>query len=447
MAAIGAEFQDAAAQHLSRLVKIPTVSHPDPADQDGVAFASFGDALADAYPLLHQSLSLTIVGPGGLLFRWAGEAAERPLVLMAHWDVVPVVTDDWADDPFSGKISDGKVHGRGTLDDKGSLVVICEAVETLLQQGFSPKQDVYLSFGSDEEVAGVAAPAAVEELRQSGVTPWLVIDEGGAVVEGVFPGLSKPAALIGVAEKGLLDLELTTSDAGGHAAMPRQGGAVARLARAITRIDSHPFPVTLTDPALGMVQTLGAHTKGPLRPLLRRAGRVRPALAQAFARLGPETAAVVRTTVAITQLEGSPASNVIAATARARANIRIQLGETVESVVRHLEGVVKDKTIHLEVQSGSNPSPVSPSDGEQFAALTRAVAGCYPEAVTAPYVMMQASDARHFHAISDHVYRFSPFDMTRAQRDSIHGVDEYVTIEALGRGVKFYRDLINDVCG
>ncbi|AKU19237.1 hypothetical protein VV02_23440 [Luteipulveratus mongoliensis] len=427
---------------MSALVRIPTVSHPDPGHQDDVAFARFVKTFEASYPLLHEHLDRTTVGPGGLLFHWAGDSAEKPLVLMAHWDVVPVVESDWSEDPFSGRVSATDVHGRGTLDDKGSLVVICEAVETLLAEGYSPEQDVYLSFGCDEEVAGTAAVEAVDELRSRGVTPWLVIDEGGAVVEGVFPGLRRPAALVGVAEKGLLDLEITTADQGGHAAMPRQGGAVARLARAIGRLDQHPFPVTLTDPALAMVETLGEHVRGPLRAVLSRAGSLRPALAQAFARMGPETAAVVRTTVAITRLEGSPAANVIAARATAHANIRIQLGETVESVVARLGDVIKDRTIELRVVSGSNPTSVSPSDGEQFDAIRSAVAVTYPDAVTAPYVMMQASDARHFHAISDHVYRFSPFAMTREQRDSIHGVDEYISLDALGRGVAFYRHLI-----
>ncbi|KNX36123.1 M20/M25/M40 family metallo-hydrolase [Luteipulveratus halotolerans] len=441
---IGVQHQQSAARHLSELVRIPTVSTPDPADRDTEAFAEFPRALQSAYPLLHEHLDLTTVGDGGLLFRWQGASDARPLVLMAHWDVVPVEPEQWSDDPFSGRIADGTVHGRGTLDDKGSLVVICEAVESLLAQGFSPSYDVYLSFGCDEEISGTTAPAAVDELRRRGVTPWLVIDEGGAVVEGVFPGLKKPAALVGLAEKGVLDVEIRTSASSGHASMPARHGAVARLAAAITRIDAHPFPVSLTPPFVTMLQTLGPHLAPPLRPLLARADRARPALARLLARLGPETAAVVRTTVAITRLEGSPAANVVASTASAHANIRIQVGETVRTTLDRLTQVVHDPTVELHVVSAADPTPISPSDGPQFAAIRAAVAATYPEAVTAPYVMLQASDARHFHAISEHVYRFSPLAMTRAQRDSIHGVDEHVTIDALGRGVVFYRRLIAD---
>lgn len=434
----------AAAGNLSDLVAIQTVSTPDPADRDAEAFAAFPAALRAAYPALHERLELTTVGHGGLLYRWPGASDERPIVLMAHWDVVPVEAARWGDDPFSGRITADAVHGRGTLDDKGALVMICEAVESLLSQGFSPPHDVYLSFGCDEEVRGSTAPAAVDELRRRGVTPWLVLDEGGAVVDDVLPGLRAPTALVGLAEKGLLDVELRTSDSSGHASMPPRGGAVARLARAITRLDRHPFPPVLTDPFVAMLETVGPHLGPPLAPFLSRAARARPLIARVLARLGPETAAVVRTTVAITRLQGSPARNVLAATATANANIRIQLGETVAGVVDRLTRVIGDRSIEVRVLAGTDPTPVSPSTGPQFAAIRGAVAATYPDAVTCPYVTLQASDSRHFNAISEHVYRFSPLAMTRTQRDSIHGADEHVTLDALGRGVEFFRRLLAD---
>lgn len=437
-------WADAAAEHLAALVRLPTVSRPDRDEQDAEAFAELPRLLERLYPRLHATLEREVVGPGGLLFRWPGASPDRPIVLMAHWDVVPADADTWQVPPFEGRIdrAAGVVHGRGTLDDKGSMVVVCEAVESLLAEGRAPAHDVYLSFGCDEEVFGTAAEAAVDALAARGVRPWLVIDEGGAVVEGVFPGLQRPAAMIGVAEKGVLDLRIRVEDQPGHAATPRRGGAVARLARALHRIERHPFPVVLTDPSLAMVQTLGRHVTGPLRPLLARAHRARPAVARALAVLGPETSAVVRTTVALTRLSGSPAVNVVAASAEARANIRIQVGETVDGVVARLSRVVRDERVQLEVVSGNDPSPESPSDGPQFALLVRAVEATYPGAVAAPYVMLQASDARHFCRISDHVYRFSPFAMSRAQRDSIHGVDEQVDLDSLGRGVAFYRTLL-----
>ena len=182
---------------LQALVRIPTVSRQDPADEDASAFERFHEELRAQFPRLHDELELTPVTDHGLLFHWRGRADARPIVLMAHLDVVPVDDDAiWRHPAFGADIVDGQVWGRGTLDDKGSLVAICEAVERLLEQGFVPAQDVWLSFGCDEEVSGKAAPAAVEILRERGVEPWFVLDEGGAVAHEAFPGVAPPVAVV-----------------------------------------------------------------------------------------------------------------------------------------------------------------------------------------------------------------------------------------------------------
>ncbi|YAL83694.1 M20/M25/M40 family metallo-hydrolase [Dermacoccaceae bacterium W4C1] len=455
----GDRFAQSAARNLSALISIATVSRPavpdelsEPeqtrpvatAERDEDAFARFPQELAQRYPLLHQHLELQVVDGGGLLFRWAGSGTADPMVLMAHWDVVPVEADGWRTDPFDGAIdaAAGTVHGRGALDDKGSLVVICEAVESLLAEGVRPERDVYLSFGSDEEVMGIAAPAAVEVLRSRGVFPWLVLDEGGAVVDDAFPGMNGPVAMVGVAEKGQMDIELIAEAEPGHASTPRRDGAVARLARAVARLDENHFPARVTPPVHAMFSALAPHLSGPVGLLLRHTDRLSPAIAAALARLGPETAAVVRTTVALTQLQGSPARNVVAARASAVANVRILTGETTRSVLERIRSIIQDDSITLAVLNAQEPTPISPPTGPAFEAVADALARAYPQVPAVPYVMMQASDARHFHQISEHVYRFSPFRMTRAQRDSIHGVDEYVDIDSLGAGVVFYRALI-----
>ncbi len=378
----------------------------------------------------------------GLLLHWRGASDEHPVVLMAHQDVVPVVPEEWTGDPFSGDVRDGAVWGRGTLDDKGSLTVLLEAVESLLGEGFVPAHDVWLSLGDDEEVAGTSAGAAVARLRGLGVRPWLVLDEGGAVVTGAFPGVEAPVAVVGVTEKGILDVEISTSAAGGHASTPERGGATWRLARAITRLESRPFPPAMTGPVLEMVDGLGRHSSRSLRPLFAFAAPLAPVLARVFTRVSPETNAMVRTTVVATMLQGAPGANVVATSARANLNIRIAPGETVASVVQRLRRVVDDEEVELRVVASSEPSPVSPTDGPQFGLVRAAVAAAYPEALVTPYVMLGASDARHFTAIAEHVYRFSPFAMTREQRETLHGTDEHVTVDALGRGVVFYRALL-----
>lgn len=433
---------EAAAQRLSRLVQVPTVSTKDPDGTNEQAFVRFREELTALYPRLHARLEREVLGRGALLYRWASGNDAPPLVLMAHYDVVPVEDQAWSDEPFSGAIADGLVHGRGAIDDKGCLVAVAEAVESLLAEGFVPARDVYLSFGDDEEVFGVGAQLAVKALTDRGVRPWAVLDEGGAVVSGVFPGVDGPIAVVGLAEKGMLDLELTTTDPGGHASAPVPGGATARLARAVLRLDRDPFPARLDAVVLSMVDTVGRQAGGAHRALFAHAALLRPALAQVLARSSRQGNALVRTTVAITQLEGSRASNVLATRARATANIRIALGETVGSSVERVRRAVDDPTVGLRVLHGNDPSPVSRTDGEPWALLSRAIRAVYPGATVTPYVMVQASDARHFAQISDSVYRFMPFDLTAEELATIHAADERLSIAALGRGIGFYRALI-----
>ncbi|MGY1635354.1 M20/M25/M40 family metallo-hydrolase [Geodermatophilus sp. SYSU D00742] len=433
---------DAAAARLAELVRIPTVSSRDPGEVDAAAFERFRDRLTELYPRTAATLEREVLGDGALLYRWRSGTDRPPLVLMAHYDVVPVAGQDWSRDPFSGLVEDGVVHGRGVIDDKGALVAVLEAVESLVAAGFTPARDVHLSFGNDEEVFGVGAQLAVETLTARGIRPWAVLDEGGAVVRGVFPGVPGPTAVVGLAEKGLLDVELVTTDPGGHASAPGRGGAPARLARAILRIEEHPFPARLHDVVLGMVDALGRHSPIGYRAVFAHAEYLRPALAALLSRAGREADALVRTTVAITRLEGSRAANVLATRASAHADIRIALGETVASTVERLRRVIDDPRVELRVVAGTDPSPVSRADNEAFALVGAAIRSVYPDAAVAPYVMVQASDARHFSQVCDSVYRFMPFDLTRDQLATLHAADERITVAALHRRAGFYRYLL-----
>lgn len=427
---------------LQALVRTPTVSDRDPTRVDAEAFDRLLTELADQFPLVHQRLDLTRVSTHGLLFHWAGASAERPVVLMAHLDVVPVDEDaPWQHDPFGGEIHDGAVWGRGTLDDKGCVVAICDAVETLLEAGHTPAQDVWLSFGCDEEVSGTAAQAAVEVLSTRGVTPWLVLDEGGAIAADAFPGVRKPLGVIGVTEKGTTSLELIAEGRGGHASTPARNGPTARIARAILRIEKSPFPASAPAPTLELLRRLAPHVPAPLRPLLARADRLSPMLTRVLVAAGPEAAAMTRTTAAVTTLSGSPALNVIASTAKAGLNIRVMVGDTVAGAVEHIRRAVADDSIRIEVVESGEPSPVSLMD-EPFELVEACIGEVFPEAVPTPYAMMAATDSRHFTLISEHVYRFAPFRMSKAQRESIHSYDEHIGVTDLLDGARWYRLLI-----
>ncbi|WP_243059570.1 M20/M25/M40 family metallo-hydrolase [Nocardioides sp. SR21] len=427
---------------LQTLVRIPTVSYPDWDRVDVAAFDAFLVELAAQFPLVHERLGLTRVDTHGLLFHWAGRSAERPLVLMAHLDVVPVDGDAvWQHPPFGAEIHDGAIWGRGTLDDKGELVAICEAVETLLAEDFTPAQDVWLSFGCNEEVSGSAARLAVEELTRRGVRPWMVIDEGGAVATEAFPGIDVPIGVVGVTEKGVTSLELRVDGAGGHASTPARNAPTVRIARALQRLDRHQMPAHVPEPTLELFRRLAPHAPAALRPVMQNAGRIKPLVTKALVALGPETAATARTTFAMTTLSGSPALNVIASTAKAGVNIRITVGDTVASVLEHVRRTVDDDQVQVTLLEGNDPCPVSPMD-EAFELIEATIVDVFPDAVPAPYVMMAATDSRHFTKICPRVYRFAPFRMTKEQRGSIHTYDEHLGVDALVDGVRWYQRLI-----
>ncbi|QOC25043.1 M20/M25/M40 family metallo-hydrolase [Microbacterium hominis] len=430
------------------LLQIPTVSHADEGLIDWEPFDRLLDAVVRLYPALHAVLEREVVDGHSLLYRWPGaRGGADPLVLMAHLDVVPVVEQEWDLPPFAAEIAgegaDAAIHARGAIDDKGALVAILEAVEALVADGFSPQHDVYLAFGHNEETAGGGARAIVALLRERGVEPGLVLDEGGAVVEGVVPGISVPTAMVGVAERGVMTLRLTAREGGGHASTPPAFPATARLARAIDRIHRHPFPARIAPPVRALFATLAPHAAQPLRTVFANLGLLAPVVARVFPRLGPEMNAMVRTTAVATELSGAPGENVLATTARAAVNVRLLTGDTVASATARIRRVVADPHVEVEVRHGSDPSPVSPWRGRPWRRIATAVRETLgEEVVTTPYIQLGASDSRWFTAISAHVYRFTPFHLTRAERDALHSHNERIRVASWLAGIRFYRALI-----
>lgn len=433
----------AMAERLARMIQLPTVS-AELAQRGPEPFEEFVELLEELYPLTHQHLERERIGELGLLFRWRGSNHDAdPVVLMAHFDVVPAATDEgWSHPPFSGNIEDGWIHGRGALDDKGPLLVIFEAVETLLAESFAPARDVYLSFGGDEEIYGQAARGIAETFKQRGITPWLVLDEGGAVVEAPLPMVTGQAAMIGLGEKGMAALGLSCAASAGHASAPDGPTAVARIGRALSRLDASTFPPRAPQAVTAMLGVLSARASGTGRRAMRLLAASPLLTGRVLSRLGAEPAALVRTTIAATRVHGGTADNVLPAQASATLNLRLIPGDTVDSAVARVRRRIDDDLVAVELISGSDPSPQSPPEGPQFGALTAAVSASYPQALPTPYLMIQASDARHFHRFSPAVYRFAPLQMSTGQRRSIHGVDERVHVSSLSAGQEFHRHLI-----
>jgi carboxypeptidase PM20D1 len=403
--------------------------------------------LHDLYPLVHAHLELTRHTDLGLLLRWRGRpGAGGPLVLMAHFDVVPVdESDPWTHPPFDGHVDGEWVYGRGTLDDKGPLIVILEAVENLLAAGFTPARDVCLSFGGNEETYGSAAREIAASFQSRDEIPWLVLDEGGAVVDAPLPFVTGEAGMIGLAEKGVMTIRLSARGEGGHASAPPSMTAVRRVARAVDRLDAGTFRPRTPTAISRMLSAFADTASGPARLLYRILAGWPWLSARVFAALGGETAAFVRTTVAATMLAGGTAANVLPSQASATVNLRVAVGETVASTLRRVRRRIADAKVDVTLLEGSDPSPESRTDNDAFAAVAAALHMSYPDAAAVPYIMMQASDARHFHRFAPAVYRFAPLKMSAAQRASIHGVDERVEISSLERGERFHRALIEQL--
>lgn len=435
-----------ALERLRTLLAFPTMSKLDVSLVDTAVFTAFREKVAELYPALHEALEREIVGDGTLLYRWAGRTPGPATVLMAHYDVVAADAEGWTHPPFGGVATgtgtDRVLWGRGTLDDKGSVVAILEAVERRVADGLTPEHDVYLLFGHDEETRGTGAAAAAALLVGRGVRIGLVLDEGGAVVEKLFPTVERPIAVVGVSEKGTTNFTLTVEQHGGHASTPPPLTATARLARGITRLTARPVRPRMNDVTVQMVRTLGAHGRGPLRFVFTRARFFRPLLTAVFARMSDETAAIVRTTMAVTQLSGSLAANALAERATAVVNVRIAIGSTVESTRRHIERAIGDPLVRVEVEEANEPARVSTSEGPVWDLLSAAITAAYPTAVVTPYVQTGATDSRRFSPHSRTVYRFSPFEMSAAERATLHARNERMHVATWFTGIRFFEGLL-----
>jgi carboxypeptidase PM20D1 len=433
---------------LSRAIQIPTVSREDPAPGDSVPFARFHAELEESFPRVHSSLTRETVGEGSLLYCWRGRQPElTPYLLMAHQDVVPVepgTEERWRQPPFAGAIAEGYVWGRGALDDKGSLITILEAVETLLEAGFVPERTVYLAFGHDEELGGTEGAARIAEVLLSrGVELRYVLDEGGAIVERLVPGLDRPLAVIGIAEKGALDVELLVESEGGHSSVPPRETAVSILSEAVARVQSHPLPGRLSGPFAQTLEYLG-----PEMPFLSRLALANLWLFRGLAEWQlsqtPSTDAALRTTTAVTLIEGGVKSNVLPAKARAVVNFRIVPGESRETVLQHLRRVIGDRRVKVTALGGRDPSGVAPIHSPGYRLIERSVRQLFPGTVVAPYLVLGGTDSRHFTPLTSDCYRFSPLRARAEDLRRAHGTDERIGVENLTELVGFYMQLVRN---
>ena len=441
-----------AAARLAEAIRIPTVSHEDSARFDAAAFAAFHDLLRTRFPRARAALRREVVSGYSLLYTWPGSDPRLPpLLLMGHVDVVPVEAGTearWAQPPFSGAVRGGYVWGRGAVDDKASVMGTLEAVEMLLAQGFTPRRTVMLAYGHDEEVGGHGARRIAALLRGRGVRPWMVVDEGGVIGQGLMPGVERPTALIGIAEKGFVSVELTARAEGGHSSMPPRHGSIGRLSAAIQRLEGSPLPARLDGPTLRLFDRVGPEMPFAQRAVFANLWLTRPLVIRTLSG-APSSDAMVRTTTAPTIFQAGTKENVLPSRARAVVNFRILPGDSVAGVVAHVRRVVDDTSVQVRAMEGfsSEPSAVSRTDGEPYRLLERSIRQAAPDAVVAPYLVVGGTDARHYHALSQHVYRFLPVRMTSEDLDRMHGTDERIAVRDYEAAIRFYRQLLLNAAG
>jgi len=430
---------------LSEAITYRTVIQDD-GTYDAGAFDALGTMLAERYPRVHERLERETFGGHGLLYTWVGlDSLLDPIVLMAHQDVVPVedgTEQDWVAPPFDGSVVDGNVYGRGALDCKGPLIAIFEAIEHLLERDATPQRSVLVVSGHDEEIGGDSGARTIaDELRRRGVTPWFVIDEGGVVTDGVLPAVDAPIALVGIAEKGFMNVRLTARGEGGHSSMPPRGTSIARLARAISELEANPVPAHIVA-LMPLLNALSDHLPGVVGTLASKPAAVASLLSRVFAR-DVRMDALQRTTMVPTIVNGGIKANLVPQSASVVFNIRIIPGDTSSTVVAHIRNVV-GQDVEIDVLPGflKPPSRFSSVESDAWETLTGVVGEVFPSAVIAPYVLTGATDSRFFEGMAGDVYRFSPFVLDGEAISGFHGTNEFVRADDAHRAVSFFVRLI-----
>lgn len=428
------------AQKLSKMIQYETVSRSE--DLQREKFLGFHKVLEELFPLVHQHLEKTEL-EGSLLFYWKGEQHDKPIVLMSHQDVVPA-EGVWEHEPFSGDIADGKVWGRGTADTKASVMAFFQACEELLAQGYTPKQDVYLASSCTEEVGGPGATMLVNELTRRGVKPYLVCDEGGAIIQNPIGGVNGNYAMVGVFEKGKADVKFTARSSGGHASAPPRNSPIARLSAFANSVEKHsPFQKKIMPEVSAMFKALAPYASFPMKLLFGNLWLFGPVLKIAMPFVSGQAAAMLQTTCAFTMQKGSDACNVLPQEANLWANMRFIPHQGMEESLRLIEERAKKYGLEMEVEECGDFTPPVDIHGAPWQQVMSAIEKTFPGLPASPYVMTGATDCTFWQDICDSCIRFAPVIYGPEQMKGMHGLNENISVDCLPGAVDFYKNLID----
>lgn len=438
------------AEHLAQALRSQTVSYQDAGKTKGEEFLALHQYLERTFPQTHALLMRETVGDYSLLYTWKGRNEKlKPILLMAHQDVVPIEPEtegSWEQPPFEGRIAGGYIWGRGAMDDKSGVLGILEAVEMLLVQGFQPERTIYLAFGHDEEAGGSqGALKFAELLRQRNVELEYVLDEGLVITDGIVPDITRPVALIGIAEKGFVSIELSVEVEGGHSSMPPPQTAIGILSTAINRLEKNPMPASIEGVEREMFNYLGPEMPFGKRMAIANLWLFK-SLVERTLSASPSTNAAIRTTTAATIVEAGLKENVLPTKARAVLNFRILPGDSIERVISHVNETINDPRVKINRfgTTASEPSSISSANSMGFQLIQRTIRGLMPEAVVAPALMLGATDSRHYAKLTNNIYRFSPQRLRPDDVKRFHGVNERISVEDYARCVRFYYYLMRD---
>lgn len=440
------DIPDDAITRFTEALRIKTISHENPEDFDSAAFQSFNELLSRNYPLVSSTLDRKTFNHYSHLYTWHGtDDSLKPIVLMGHIDVVPIASpDQWTHDPFAGEVKDGVIWGRGTIDDKFSVIGILESIEMLLAENHQPERTIYLAFGHDEEVGGkLGAVVMAEYLAGLGVEAKFILDEGYAITQKLVPGVDPDLAFIGVAEKGSTTIELTVEIVGGHSSQPAPETAIDVLGGAVAALKENPLEATISEAMHGFMDQVGPEMGFVNKMGFANRGLFKPLIISTYENASGAGNALVRTTTAPTIFEAGIKENVIPYQARAVVNFRIIPGQTAEDVMEHVISTIDDARVKAKFMGfSSDPSPVSPMDSDGYNIINKTLKQTFDGVLTAPNLVIAATDSRHFTKVSKNIYRFVPYHINESNIQTFHGIDERIPVEDYKDAIRFYRQLI-----
>ncbi len=431
--------------NFSKALTYKTVSHSKTEEFDFSEFSAFIDFLKTTYTNVNKVFDLEIVNDYGLLFHWKSGSSAKPIMFLAHYDVVPINEGAWRVDPFSGIEEDGKLWGRGTIDDKNSVIALMETFEKLIDEGFKPKKDIYLAFGYDEEVLGNRGAVKIaEHLKGKGITFDCILDEGGIVTSGKAMGIDEDIALIGVAEKSQCNYELIFKGEQGHSSSPGKNTAIAKMSAFVVDVENHPSEIRLVKPVEDLFVNLSDKKTGLTKMIMRNPSRYFGLIKKSLVK-GRQTNALIRTTVAFTMASSGTAPNVLPDEAKLIANVRLLQGDTPEKIEAWLKSFGHDfelKPLHRE-----HPSKISDIKTESYQLLKETIREVFGDMMISSYLMIGGTDSRHYSELSDSIYRFMPCRLSADELNLMHADDEYISIENFMRMIDFYDKFVKKVAG